>query len=95
MNLYLKTLHELKRINAFLECNWSVAEIETSINKSNFECIKQDYYKFKRETHWNFGFRVGVKGGPGKWKEVCDESQSSLFWDHAGRVAERLGYSRE
>ena len=94
-NLHLNTLHELKRINAFLECDWSVAELESSINKSNFKRLKQDYYKLKRETHWNKGFRAGVKGGPGKWTEVFNEFQCRLFWDHAGGVAERLGYSRE
>ena len=69
-----------------------IALIESSIAKSRLEKQQKDFYEYKRDSHWNKGFTGGVKGGPGKWREVFDEHLNELFWKYAGTVAAKLGY---
>lgn len=88
------TRQELERIGDFLGVAWSVAEIETAVARSTFDKFQKDYARHKQETHWRKGFTGGVKGGPGGWRGVFDEALNELFWQCAGDVAGRLGYSK-
>lgn len=89
------TQKELERVGTFLELSWTESEIRSAIARSTLEKQRNDYYRYKQETHWKRGFRGGVKGTPGKWREVFDESLSTLYWQYAGHVAEKVGYLRE
>jgi hypothetical protein len=93
--LYQDTLAELERIGRFVGCEWSVEHLQTAIEKSSFDQFRRDYARHKQETHWRKGFTGGVKGGPGKWREVFDSDLNDLFWRYAGEVAGKLGYSKE
>ena len=94
-NLVCNVSHEVARIGQFLQQPWTEEEITIAIEKSSYEKIQENYASFKRETHWNKGFQAGVKGGPGKWKEILTPEQNEQFWKAAGEVADRLGYRKE
>jgi estrone sulfotransferase len=93
--LYGDTQKELERVGTFLELSWAESEVRSAIAKSTLEKQKNDFYRYKQETHWQQGFRGGVKGAPGKWREIFDESLNALYWQYAGQVAEKVGYSRQ
>lgn len=81
-------------VGRYLGLTWSRNEIESAVTESTLERQRADFRHYRRETHWSKGFRGGIKGAPGKWREVLNEDLNELFWEHAGSVAERLGYSK-
>jgi hypothetical protein len=89
------TSNELVRLGKFLNYNWNTDQIAVAINMSTFDRIQADYKEHKSDTHWSKGFRAGVKGGPGKWREVLSEEQNELFWQIAGQISDQLGYTKE
>jgi hypothetical protein len=88
------TQAELQRIGRFVGCEWGQARIQAAIERSSFEQFQRDYARYKQATHWNKGFTGGVKGGPGKWREVFTRELNDLFWQYAGDVASKLGYAK-
>ncbi|MCP5102494.1 MAG: sulfotransferase domain-containing protein [bacterium] len=92
--LHADTAGTMKLAGDFMGLQWSEAEIETAIHKSTFQKQQRDLYLYKHESHWVKGYHGGVKGSPGKWREVFDEHLNELFWKHAGEVSEKLGYSK-
>jgi estrone sulfotransferase len=93
--LYQDTRAELERIGCFVGCQWSADDIQAAIDKSSFERFQRDYAQYKQETHWRKGFTGGVKGGPGKWREVFTPELNDMFWRYAGEIAGKLGYLKE
>lgn len=89
-----ETCSVIKLLGEFLGANWSEKDIKLAIQKSTFEKQKRDFFIYKYESHWAKGFRGGVKGAPGKWREVFTDEQNQLFWEYAGCICEKLGYSR-
>lgn len=81
-------------VGTYLGFGWSTNEIESAIAESTLEKQRADFRHYRRETHWSKGFRGGIRGAPGKWREVFNEDLNELFWEYAGSVAERLGYSK-
>lgn len=84
----------LQLLGDFLGFKWSDREIELAISKSTFEKQKKDFYIYKYESHWAKGFRGGVKGAPGKWREVFTDELNQVFWEYAGNICEKLGYPK-
>lgn len=87
--------NELNRLGEFLHYSWEPALIATAIERSSIRKVRHDYRTLKFETHWRRGFQGGVKGGAGKWHETLSPEQNAMFWQIAGSVAARLGYSQE
>jgi estrone sulfotransferase len=82
----------LAQVINFIGANCQKQLIESAVNKSEFNKIKEDVRKYS--PHYANGFRGGVKGGPGMWREVFSEEMNDLFWGYAGEVMTMLGYSR-
>ena len=93
-DLCADTEKELQRIGNYLGMTWSHQDIEAAIAKSTLEKQQKDFRQYKPDSHWRKGFRGGVKGGPGKWRQVFDEQLNALFWEYAGDVATKLGYPK-
>jgi hypothetical protein len=91
-HLYADTTSEIERLGAFLGFRWAASTVEMAIARSSLERQRNDYYRYKRETHWERGFRGGVRGAPGAWRQAFDRDLNDLFWRYAGDVARRLGY---
>ena len=92
--LFEDTIAVLERVAEFLDYRWTEKEFKNAIAKSTLKKHRQDLRRYRKETHWSKGFQGGVKGAPGKWREVFDEELNDLYWKYAGQVAERLGYSK-
>ena len=92
--LYNDTPGTLQLLGDFLGFKWSDREIELAIGKSTFEKQKKDFYAYKYESHWAKGFRGGVKGAPGKWREVFTDELNQVFWEYAGNICEKLDYPK-
>lgn len=92
--LYNDIAGTIKLVGDFLGFQWGNEEIKSAVNKSSVEKQKKDFYKYKYESHWLKGFQGGVKGGPGKWREVFDRDLNELFWQYTGDVCEKLGYPK-
>jgi len=84
----------LQSLGDFLGFKWSDRKIDLAISKSTFEKQKRDFYIHKYESHWAKGFRGGVKGAPGKWREVFTDELNQIFWEYAGNICEKLGYPK-
>lgn len=82
----------LEKIGCFMGKNFDVQLIASAINKSTFN-VQKEHVKLYSE-HYKKGFRGGVKGGPGKWREVFSEELNELFWFHAGDLMTLLGYQK-
>ncbi len=89
--LYDNPLKSLQRVGDFLGYQWSNEQISTAIEKSSYLRLQRDYQVRKYQSHWRKGFQGGVKGGPGKWKEVLTAEQNELFWEITGSISEKLG----
>lgn len=85
----------IDQLGFFLGLDWKPEEITEALSKSTFARQQKDFYSLKFTSHWSKGFRGGVKGAPGKWKEVFDENTNDLYWDFAGEILVKLGYKRE
>jgi len=94
-NLFKQTKVEISRIGDFLGYTWGSELIEDAIRKSSFSKVKQDYKEYKNMSHWSKGFYGGVRGGPGKWKDVITAKQNIRFWEVAGETAMALGYKKD
>ena len=94
-SLFANTAQELTCLGVFLNATWSSSLIASAIDNSSIQRIRRDYQTLKFDTHWRRGFRGGVKGGPGMWREVLSPAQNERFWEKAGAVADKLGYERE
>jgi len=92
--LYEDTIETLRMFGNFLGIGWNDCQIETAIKKSTLEKQKKDFYKYKYTSHWAKGFRGGIKGAPGKWREVFTDELNQVFWEYAGNISEKLGYSK-
>ena len=88
--LYQTPVPEISRLAAFLGCAWSETEILTAVEKSTYRNFQVDYKTRLYDSHWNKGFRGGVKGGPGQWKETLTPQQNALFWRITEQVSSRL-----
>jgi hypothetical protein len=93
--LYDNTNSTLHRIRGFLGTTWEERDIEIAIQRSSFDVYQKDLYSHRFATHWSKGFRGGVKGAPGSWRERFSAQQNELFWELAGEVAAKLGYRKE
>ena len=90
-------LHEepfaiLRNVAKFLELDVADNQIASSLSKCTFQRLKEDIRN--NTSLYGRGYQGGVKGGPGAWKEMFTEELLCLFWEEAGSIMERLGYSR-
>lgn len=69
-------------------------KIEGAIHGSSKEVHKL-FLRNYRSDIWGKGFQGGIKGGPGKWREVFSDKLLEVYWEYAGDVMEELGYQRE
>jgi len=60
-----------------------------AIKGSSFERINRIYSRSNRLT-W-----VGIRGGPGQWKETLTDPQNDEFWKRWGNFMSQLGYKKE
>lgn len=86
------TLGVLTQLCSFIGVEATEYTISNAIEKSVFNVLKEDVKKYS--PHYAKGFRGGVKGGAGKWREVFTEEMNELFWSYAGDQMTRLGYSK-
>jgi len=86
------TINILEQVVEFMNINSSVQFLESAIRRSEFSRIREDVRKYS--PHYANGFRGGVKGGPGKWREVFSEQMNELFWSHTGDLMVKLGYTK-
>jgi estrone sulfotransferase len=93
-DLVTDTIEQVQRIAAFLSVTWSKELINISNQKSSLQRQQKDIMTLQYETLGSKGFQGGVKGSPGKWKEVLSYAQNDKFWDVCGPIAEKLGYSK-
>lgn len=87
-NLVHSPITELQSICKFVGLNRSSQEIEIAINRSSFERQQSDFRKFKPFEYK----KVGVKGGPGKWKEYFNDQLLEEFFKVAGEAMTMAGY---
>jgi len=85
---------ELKRVGGFLGYEWTEKDIEMANNRSTVDRIRKDIHSLKYSSQWSKGYRGGVKGGPGAWKEKFTSEHEDIFWKKAGTIARKLGYER-
>jgi hypothetical protein len=85
----------MQAVGDFLGLRWTREDIERAVTRSTLEKQQKDFYTFKRSTHWQKGFRGGVKGALGKWREVFTSELNELFRQYAGDTLEKLGYSND
>ena len=90
-NLCEKPVHVMQEISNFIGLNTDEKLISAAITNSTFEKQKQDVISYS--PHYSKGFRGGIKGGPGKWKEIFDDRLLDLFWGIAGQTMVKLGYT--
>lgn len=86
------TVEILGEIGRFIGKSFDPELISTAISNSTFN-VQKEHVKMYSE-HYKSGFRGGVKGGPGKWREVFSEELNELFWFHAGILMTSLGYRK-
>ncbi len=84
---------KLTEIARFLEMNVDAARIERAVEKCTFGWYRENVKK--HSPHAKSGFQGGVRGGPGKWREVFSDEQLDRFWATAGPTMETLGYPRD
>lgn len=82
----------LKNVCDFMGIDPSPESIPNAIRRSTFEVQQEDVRKYSE--HYSKGFRGGVKGSPGKWREIFSASQNELFWSYSGDLMTRLGYTK-
>jgi hypothetical protein len=83
----------LTRMCEFLRVSYTPKSITDAINRSSYQHIKKDYQPLKVDALRNMG-TPGIKGGPGKWKEVFTPDQLERFWAIAGETAGQYGYTK-
>lgn len=84
-----KTLYD---VADFLRFDVDDHRIATALKKCTFKKHRQDVKR--NSPNFEQGYRGGVKGAPGAWKETFTEALLSLFWAEAGEVAAEVGYER-
>jgi len=87
------TIGQLHRVSSFLGVSWAQELLEAAVAESSLKQFRHEYRTLLSHSPWPRGFHGGVKGGPGKWREVFTPQQHDRFWKAAGDVAGRLGYS--
>lgn len=92
-DLCTNTKEELLRIMDFLG-KGDIPEdvIHLAAERCTFERHKENVRQ--HSEHYEKGYEGGVKGGPGKWREVFSKQQLIDFWSEMGGTMERVGYSR-
>ena len=83
----------LRNIASFLGITAEDEKIEGAILGSSRE-VRQLFLQNKRSEVWSKGFRGGIKGGPGKWREMFSDKLLEMYWGYVGDVMEELGYQR-
>jgi hypothetical protein len=90
-----KNPHQIVQdIVKFLGLSVENERIQEAIRDSRRE-VHQLFLQNNRPDIWSTGFRGGVRGGPGRWREVFSDRLLELYWHYAGDVMEELGYQRE
>ena len=83
-DLYTHTYEQVERIADFLNKEIRHEVIQNAIDQSSYNKI------LSRGT-----YSGGVKGAPGKWKEVFTAEHEERFRKHAGTTLLKYGYYRE
>ncbi len=91
--LCANTFEIMQHVCDFIGIDVNDKMIFKAIEKSAFSVQLEDVKKYSE--HYVKGFLGGVKGGPGKWREVFTDETNELFWYFAGELMARLGYVRQ
>ena len=89
-DLVSSPFHNLEKICSFLGLSRTEKDFGIALERSLIEKQQADFNKSKILS----GLTVGVKGGPGKWKEYFDEVLHDEFWEIAGNILEEEGYGK-
>jgi len=87
-NIVRSPITELQSICKFVGLDRSTQEIEAAIERSSFDRQQADFRNFKPFENK----KVGVKGGPGKWKEYFNKQLVDEFFKVAGDAMTMAGY---
>jgi hypothetical protein len=91
-DMYADTPAALRRIAGFLGIDADADVVERAVERSTFDVLQESVRR--HSPHYKTGYRMGIKGGPGKWREVFTDDQLDRFWETAGLLMEQLGYAR-
>ena len=83
----------LRQVAEFLHLDVDDGLIGKAVQKHTFENRKKDARN--NSPFYGRGFRGGVKGAPGAWKETFTTPLLDLFWSQAAEAMEQLGYNRD
>jgi len=86
------TVEIMEKLGRFMGKQIDKELILSAIEKSTFNLQKEHVKQYS--AYYNNGFRGGVKGGPGKWREVFSEDMNDFFWSYAGSIMTKLGYTK-
>lgn len=88
--LYENTQQTLNSAIKFLGFEVTQGAVNTAIRRCTFKRHVEDIKRYS--SHYRSGYTGGVKGAPGKWREVFSEDQLAMFWDATGKTMKDLGY---
>lgn len=83
----------LGTIGNFLNLDQSQQSILNAVKRTNFNKLRNEYQDLKPNELVRKG-TPGVKGGPGKWKEVFTNEENERYWSIAGKIADKCGYTK-
>jgi hypothetical protein len=86
------TFRTLRTIADFIGLAVDADTIRRAMRASTFSRVKDDVRK--NSPFFSSGYKGGVKGGPGKWKEIFDKEMNENFWNQTGTLMQRLGYKK-
>lgn len=86
------TANVVLQILSFLNVGGDEVRAKAAIDKCTLDIQRADVQRLS--PHYAKGFRGGVKGGPGMWRDIFTPEMNDMFWSYAGDLMSRLGYER-
>lgn len=91
--LHRNTFKTVATVLEFLGHPTSDEAIQTAVTECTFE-NRQEYVKHA-SPHYLTGYRGGVGGKVGSWRENLSNQQATILWDAMGNTLKRLGYQQK
>ena len=90
-DLYGNTQQTLNSTIRYLGFEVTQEAVNTAIRRCTFKRHVEDIKRYS--PHYQQGFTGGVKGAPGKWRDVFSGELLDIFWEAMGRAMEAVGYN--
>jgi hypothetical protein len=90
--LHQNTTETVARVLEFLGHSTSDEAIQKAVAECNFE-RRREYVKHS-SPHYSTGYRGGVGGRPGGWRQRLSDQQATTLWNAMGATLKRLGYEQ-